>query len=281
MEVRIHLPRPLLTFSLIVVSLLWWNGILSFHAPAQQVEADANGGQSPKEVLHQAAQDIDRERVKQAVLERQEEILRYNFEILEQQALQTKTPEDVQRVKQAREVLLSIARERGSSEKLLSLSLSQLWEAEGTVFSTKERMGDIVLLWPVKPTLGISAHFEDSGYEKRFGFPHHAIDIPTAQGSPIHAPVEGVVAAVRLNGLGYSSIVLEHADGLQTIYGHITDAVVSVGSRVASGQVIGHTGGQPGTLGAGLTTTGPHLHFAVRKNGALVDPLQFLPSMNR
>ena len=90
-----------------------------------------------------------------------------------------------------------------------------------------------------------------------------------------------MVLKVALNGLGYSYIVLQHEAGLQTIYGHVSDASVQEGTRVTTGEIIGHSGGEPGTLGAGLTTTGPHLHFAVRKDNVLVDPLQYLPTLSR
>ena len=278
MEVRIHLPRPLLTLGLLAVGLLWWNGILTVHWPTAGVQADGTGGEHPASVIRGARQDIDRERVKQAVLAQREEILRYNLDLLEASALNTKSPEDLEQLRQSRLVLLGILKERTQSEKLLLLSLEQLWDAEGTMYSLSPAPAETVFAWPVAPLLGISAHFEDSAYQKRFGFPHHAIDIPTPQDTPIAAPAGGTVVKVSLNGLGYSYLVLEHEDGLETIYGHVSDSTVKVGDHVVLGQVIGHSGGQPGTLGAGLTTTGPHLHFAVRQDGVLVDPIQYLPT---
>ena len=240
------------------------------------MKGDALGGEHPAAATAIAMQDIDRERVKQAVLDQREEILRYDVQVLEDQALRTKTPNDIERLREARVVLLGILKERDASEKLLLLSLEQLWDAEGTAYSTNQILGDIVLLWPVPPLLGLSATFEDAAYEKRFGFPHHAIDIPTDQGTPIKAPEDGRVLRVSLNGLGYSSIVIEHSNGLQTIYGHITDSLVQEGANVRAGDIIGHTGGEPGTLGAGLTTTGPHLHFETRVFGIPVNPKLFL-----
>lgn len=279
MEVRISIPRPILTLTLIAVALLLWNGVLTVRWPQQQVQVDASGGARPAAQITDARHDINREQVKQAVLGHREEILRYHLDILEHQALTTKRPEDIGKLREARAVLLQIIRDRGQSEKLLLLSLEQLWDAEGTLFATNTRPGDIVLLWPIEPVLGLSATFDDRAYEQRFGFPHHAIDIPTEQETPIKAPADGVVAIVSLNGLGYSYLVLEHGDGLQTIYGHISDAVVRQGDHVVAGQVIAHSGGEPGTPGAGLTTTGPHVHFAVRRDGVLVDPMGYLPTM--
>ncbi|HRH93900.1 MAG TPA: M23 family metallopeptidase, partial [Candidatus Peribacteria bacterium] len=137
----------------------------------------------------------------------------------------------------------------------------------------------LALQWPVEPKYGISAHFEDDAYEAKFGMPHHAVDIPTEQGTVIRAPADGVVAKVSLNGLGYSYIAVDHAGGVQTIYGHVTASLVQEGDKVRTGSPIGLTGGRPGSEGAGLLTTGPHLHFAVRQDGALVDPEQYLVRM--
>ncbi len=276
MEIRIHIPRPMLMITAATLVVLWYTGILEIHWPGGPLRGDVIGGETPAAVITDARKDINRQQVTQAVLAQREEILRYNVEVLEREALKTNTPEDIERLREARTVLLSVIKDRDQSEKLLLLSLQQLWDAEGTLYRSDGMLGDRVLLWPVKPLLGLSATFEDAAYEKRFGFPHHAIDIPTDQGTEIKAPAAGVVLKVALNGLGYSYIVLEHENGLQTIFGHITDATVKTGDTVQAGEVIGHSGGEPGTLGAGLTTTGPHLHFAVRKDGVLVDPMQFL-----
>ncbi len=269
----------MLTITIVTALILWGTGIIEIHWPGGSTKGSIVGGETPGAVIADARRDINREQVTQAVLAQREEILRYNVEILEDAALTTKTPEDIEKLKEARAVLLGIIRERDQSEKLLVLSLQQLWEAEGTVYETQEALGDRILQWPVEAPEGLSATFEDSGYQARFGFPHHAIDIPVPQGTAIAAPDDGTVLKVSMNGLGYSFIVLEHNRGLQTVFGHITDATVNEGDNVTRGQLIGHTGGQPGTMGAGPLTTGPHLHFAVRKDGALVDPMQFLPTI--
>ena len=280
MEIRIHVPRPLTLLSIAVVGVLFWSGVLSLHLPSVKGDLTAQGGGAQTAALISGATaDIDRQRVTQAVLEKQEEILRYQMSLLEAEALKAQTPEAIAKVGQTRAVLLSIIKQRANSEKLLRLSLEQLWDAEGSSFSLARLDTDTELDWPVEPKLGISAFFEDAGYKDRFGVDHHAIDIPASQRTPIRAPADGTVAKVAMNGLGYSFIVLSHDGDLQTIFGHVTDATVQEGDTVTFGQIIGHTGGEPGTLGAGLLTTGPHLHFAVRVKGTLVDPLQYLPKL--
>lgn len=133
--------------------------------------------------------------------------------------------------------------------------------------------------WPVAPKRGISAYFRNSGdgYKSSFGVVHNAIDIPTLQGSAIYAPAEAVVYSVKDNGYGYSYIILSHAGGFTTTYGHVSKIMVKAGQYVPQGTIIGLSGGMPGTLGAGYMTTGPHLHFEMRLNGVYVDPMDYLP----
>jgi len=137
--------------------------------------------------------------------------------------------------------------------------------------------GDFEPQWPVTPSRGISAYFHDPSYLKAMGIPHEAIDIPTPQSTPIHAPADGVVYKTRDNGYGYSYIILAHAGGFMTLYGHVSEIDVKEGQKIKQGQVIGLSGATPGTKGAGLLTTGPHLHFEVMKGGKHVDPLDYLP----
>lgn len=136
---------------------------------------------------------------------------------------------------------------------------------------------DPVLHWPVSPSRGISAYFHDSSYVKTFGFAHNAIDIRTPQGSAIRAPADGIVYKVKDNGYGYSYLILAHTGGYMTVYGHVSEFDVDEGDEVISGQIVGKSGGMPGSKGAGVVTTGPHLHFEVMKGSIYVDPLFYLP----
>lgn len=131
--------------------------------------------------------------------------------------------------------------------------------------------------WPVDPDRGISAYFRDPRYVGIFGVQHNAVDIPEYQSTPIRAAADGVVYVARDNGYGYSYIILSHAGGFMTIYGHVSSILVTSGQKINQGSIIGLTGGMPGTPGAGYMTTGPHLHFEVQFNGKYVDPLMYLP----
>jgi hypothetical protein len=82
---------------------------------------------------------------------------------------------------------------------------------------------------------------------------------------------------VRDNGYGYSYLILAHAGGFMTVYGHVSEFRVAEGEKVFAGQIVALSGATPGTKGAGLMTTGAHLHFEVLKGGKYVDPLDYLP----
>lgn len=131
--------------------------------------------------------------------------------------------------------------------------------------------------WPVSPERGISAYFHDARYVGVFGVQHNAIDIPEYQGTPVRAAADGVVYVARDNGYGYSYIILSHAGGFMTVYGHVNSILVTAGQKVTQGSIVALSGGMPGTPGAGYMTTGPHLHFEVQLNGKYIDPLFYLP----
>ena len=111
----------------------------------------------------------------------------------------------------------------------------------------------------LEPPLGQYAHF------------HTGIDIAAAYGSPVMAAADGLVVSVQHTSVGYGNyVIIAHGGGLLTLYGHLADTTVVEGQQVGRGQVIGHEGA------TGLAT-GPHLHFEVRFNGAVVDPMSYLP----
>ncbi|AKM84601.1 TPA: hypothetical protein DHW58_01260 [Patescibacteria group bacterium] len=136
--------------------------------------------------------------------------------------------------------------------------------------------GKYTLQWPI-PSRMITAGFRDADYLARFKIQHNAIDIATPQGTPIRAAADAFVAKVKFDGsTSYSYIVLDHGNGMVTVYAHVSGVSVSAGQFVPVGSVIGSTGGTPGTTGAGWLTTGPHLHLEVWLDGQARSPLAYL-----
>ncbi|MCK5617703.1 peptidoglycan DD-metalloendopeptidase family protein, partial [Candidatus Pacearchaeota archaeon] len=148
-------------------------------------------------------------------------------------------------------------------------------EFEGDIDEEVEGKRQHPLSWPIPP-VAVTAYFEDPTYPSRWGV-HKAADLRAKQFTEIVSPANAYVFQTKDNGMGYSYIILAHKNKLITVYGHVSEILVKAGTVVKEGEVIGLSGGTPGTKGAGWQTTGPHLHFEVWHKGEQVDPLNYLP----
>lgn len=120
------------------------------------------------------------------------------------------------------------------------------------------RGGGYRFLWPAQGELS-----SDFGY--RWGRLHAGVDIANDIGTPIRAAFTGRVAYTGwYSGYG-CTIVLDHENGYTTLYGHLQDYIVEEGQYVRMGQPIGYMGNTG-------NSTGPHLHFEVRREGVPVNP---------
>lgn len=118
--------------------------------------------------------------------------------------------------------------------------------------------------WPV---LGpISSDYGWRGY-KDF---HHGIDIAVPTGTTISSARAGKVVKAGWLGVYGLAVLVDHGNGIQTLYGHNNRLLVKVGERVESGERISISGDTG-------NTTGPHLHFEIRLNGKTADPSEYLP----
>ncbi len=98
---------------------------------------------------------------------------------------------------------------------------------------------------------------------------HKGLDISGPLGSPVKAMAEGTVEfAGRRGGFG-NCIMLKHANGFETLYGHLSQILVRVGDKIQIGQTIGK-------IGSTGRSTGPHLHYEIHKNGQQINPQSFL-----
>jgi murein DD-endopeptidase MepM/ murein hydrolase activator NlpD len=98
---------------------------------------------------------------------------------------------------------------------------------------------------------------------------HQGIDISTEKGQPIYATADGVVDTASYSGDYGNLIVLKHAFGLMTRFGHLSKFNVTPGQDVKRGDIIGF-------VGSTGRSTGAHLHYEILVNGRLINPLQLL-----
>lgn len=124
-------------------------------------------------------------------------------------------------------------------------------------------------IWPTAGAVG-------SGFGPRFhpilryNRPHSGLDIGGAQGAPIYAAKAGTVIAAGVRGGYGNTIVIDHGEGLSSLYAHQSKFEVGNGARVETGEIIGRVGS------TGMST-GPHLHFEIRLFGTPIDPMPFMP----
>jgi murein DD-endopeptidase MepM/ murein hydrolase activator NlpD len=119
------------------------------------------------------------------------------------------------------------------------------------------------LPWPVRGPMA-------SGFGGRRKGRHHGIDILAPEGTKVRAPRIGLVLYAGDGMRGYGNVViLDHGEGITTLYGHLKEIRVKSGGAIAKGRVIG-------TVGRTGNATTHHLHFEVRIDGEAVNPLDVL-----
>lgn len=220
---------------------------------------------------------LEAERARQAAL--QEDALQKKNEIeghkKEQQAVLYQAEHDRAMAEEAyRELEASSAsigellRQRAAERAAAAAQAQAEASSGGGDYSYQPVSGSGAFVWPVNGVItspyGYRVHpiFGSTIY-------HSGMDIGVDEGTPVHAADAGVVVeADWISGYGYA-VIIDHGNGLSTLYAHNSELAVSAGQAVSQGQVIAYAGSTG-------NSTGPHVHFEVRSNGDPVDPMGYL-----
>ena len=116
--------------------------------------------------------------------------------------------------------------------------------------------------WPIVGAITSAYGWRSSGF-------HHGTDISARYGDSVRASAAGRVSFVGYRGVYGKMVTIEHPDGSETLYAHLSSIKVSNGQRVNRGEVIG-------AIGTTGNSTGPHLHFEVKKGRKYVNPVSVL-----
>jgi len=140
-------------------------------------------------------------------------------------------------------------------------------ETESHIYSYYNPETEIDFVWPTEKGYIACQMYSYKG--------HTGIDIAGENGSKseIFAAADGTVVKVKRSNKGYGyHMIIDHGNGVQTLYAHCSDMYVKLGQKVKAGEPIGK-------IGSTGNSTGIHLHFEIRINGQYVDPEKYLPTL--
>lgn len=126
-------------------------------------------------------------------------------------------------------------------------------------------------LWPVTGRL-ISPFGGRTDPFSGEGAMHTGVDLSAAWGTPVHAAADGIVTHASWGGQYGNIVVIDHGEGLQTWYAHLSSFAVVPGQEIRRGDVLGRSG-------ATGRVTAPHLHYEVRVGGTPINPYKYLTAM--
>jgi murein DD-endopeptidase MepM/ murein hydrolase activator NlpD len=128
-------------------------------------------------------------------------------------------------------------------------------------------------IWPTHGWLSSTAGNRTDPFTGEKDF-HPGLDISADKGDPVYATADGKVVNASAAGNYGNLVILDHGYGLETRYGHLSAFKVKLDQQVKRGDLIG-------LVGSTGRATGPHLHYEVRANGRILNPLQLLLSPRR
>jgi murein DD-endopeptidase MepM/ murein hydrolase activator NlpD len=176
--------------------------------------------------------------------------------------------------KQKQSALKDISKQRKAYEQALSQLESDSRSIEQMIQklqgNTGSYQGTGIFLWPAPDSHRITSDYGMRYHpilkERRM---HTGMDIGARSGTPILAADSGKVIFAGSYGAYGNAVIIDHGGGISTLYGHMSVIMVKSGQSVTKGKQIGK-------VGSTGWTTGPHLHFEVRKNGSPVNPHSYV-----
>jgi murein DD-endopeptidase MepM/ murein hydrolase activator NlpD len=172
-------------------------------------------------------------------------------------------------------VLARIQSERKELERALDEEEAMAKELESVIRGLQKKGAGSVgsgpvggMIWPVRGPITSEFGWRVHPILKTKRY-HSGLDIAVPMGTPVAAAASGrVILSGWVGGYG-KTVIIDHGGGISSLYGHNSTLLVSVGQDVKAGAIISKAGS------TGLST-GPHVHFEVRKNGDVVDPHSWL-----
>lgn len=221
-----------------------------------------------------------------SVTEKKEEVERLKAEAEEHRSQVVALRDQVESMKKSLEVQIASKRqELDELRQTESLLLEQIEEMERLSEQTAQmirelekqlekelaRQGRLLLRYPLDKEYRITSPY---GYRyhpiSRSYKLHTGVDIGAWYNTPIYAAESGLVIQAGWYGGYGNAVIILHGNSISTLYGHMAKVTVSAKQRVSKGQLIGY-------VGSTGYSTGPHLHFEVRRNGEPVDPGEYIP----
>lgn len=183
---------------------------------------------------------------------------------------------------------VSAARNTGSvrerSGEIVSLLIGKRADVNGktadgatplhiAVASLKRDVTDFPSIPPVEGRISSRFGWRGSPFDNNSDY-HRGLDISARNGTPVRAAADGIVAMTGMNDTAGNYIVLQHREGVQSLYGHCHLFAVRKNTHVRRGAIIGY-------VGSSGAVSGDHCHYEVRVNGAPVDPLAYINQKER
>jgi murein DD-endopeptidase MepM/ murein hydrolase activator NlpD len=162
---------------------------------------------------------------------------------------------------EVRDKIQALANAASSQEQTLQ-ELSEAAEQRSTQWSSTPS------IWPVRGWVTSGFGPRVSPFTEKPAW-HDGLDIGASPNAPVQAPAQGRVISVSSDSKMGNHVKIDHGYGIETVYGHLAKSLVKEGQRVKRGDVVALVGS------TGLST-GPHLHYMVKKNGQALDPTKFI-----